>query len=101
MLLRCTEIVPSTTRYSNISRKGRNNRGWINGAFTDCRGWVSSVGIATGYGLDGLGIESWLRRHFSRTSRPARGPTHPPVQWVPGLSWGKAVRAWCWPPTPF
>jgi hypothetical protein len=22
-------------------------------------GWDSSVGIATGYGLDGLGIESW------------------------------------------
>jgi hypothetical protein len=48
----------------------------------------SSVGIATGYGLDGLGIESWSGRDFSHTSRPALGPTQPPVQLVPGLSRG-------------
>jgi hypothetical protein len=39
----------------------------------------SSVGTATGYGLDGLGIESQWGCNFSHTSRPALGPTQPPV----------------------
>jgi hypothetical protein len=45
----------------------------------------SSVGIATGYGLDGPGIEF---RDFPHLSRPVLGPTQPPAQWVPGLSRG-------------
>jgi hypothetical protein len=48
----------------------------------------SSVGIATRYGLDGPGIESRWGRDFSRTSRPALGPTQLPIKWVPGLSQG-------------
>jgi hypothetical protein len=45
----------------------------------------SIVGIATRYGLDGLGIESRWERDFPHPSRPALGPTRPPIQWVPGL----------------
>jgi hypothetical protein len=39
----------------------------------------SSVGIVTGYGLDGRKIESRWGRDFPYLSRPALGPTRPPV----------------------
>ena len=47
-----------------------------------------AVGIATDYGLDGPGSNPG-RDEIFRQSRPALGPTQPPVQWVSGLSRGK------------
>jgi len=43
----------------------------------------SSVGIATGYRLDGPEIESRWRLDFPYPSGPALGTTQPPIQWVP------------------
>jgi hypothetical protein len=60
----------------------------------------SSVGIATDYGMDGPGSNPGGDEIF-RPSRPALGPTQPPVKWVQGLSWGlRAAGACCWPLTP-
>jgi len=48
----------------------------------------SAGDIATGYGVDGPGIESRWRRYLPDRSIPALGPTQPPIKLVPGLSRG-------------
>ena len=48
----------------------------------------SVVTIATGFRLDGLGIESWWGRRFLHLSRLFLMPTQPPVQWLLGHSLG-------------
>ena len=48
----------------------------------------SVFGLATGYVLDGPGIETRWGRDFPHLSRPALGHAQPPVQWVLGLSKG-------------
>ena len=59
-----------------------------------------SVGIATGYKLDGPGIESRCGRGFPYPCRPALGSNQPHTQWVTGLFPGiKAAGAWRWPLT--
>jgi hypothetical protein len=59
------------------------------------------LGTTARYGLDGPGIETRWTPDFLHPSRPALGPTQPPIQWVPGLFLGgNADRLWRSPPTP-
>jgi hypothetical protein len=53
------------------------------------------------YGLEGRVIEILWRQDFPLSSRPAVGPNHPPVQWIPDLfPGGKTAVAWRSQPTP-
>ena len=55
-------------------------------------GQVAQSVYRLSYGLDGPGIETRWKIDFPHPSRPALGPTHPPVQWVLGLSRGQSSR---------
>jgi len=50
-------------------------------------GRVAQLVLVTDYGLDGPGSNPGGDEIF-RPSRPALGPTQPPVQWAPGVSQG-------------
>jgi len=65
---------------------------WNTNSFSSSCGPDNSFSIATAYGLDGPGIESWWGRGFPHLSRPVLGPTQPPVQWVTRLSPGGKER---------
>jgi hypothetical protein len=58
----------------------------------------SSVGIATGYGLDDRGVGARVpvgsNFIFSTSSRPALRFTQPPIQWVPGALSTGVKRPW-------
>jgi hypothetical protein len=102
------ELSSGVSIYGNdrkIEMKYQETRLWFDNFLIyerySCSCWDSSVGIATRYELDGPGIESRWGRDFPQPSRPALGPTQPPIQWLPGLfPRDKAAGAWSWTPTP-
>jgi hypothetical protein len=63
------------------------------------------AGIETCYGLDGSGFEPWWGQaiYFSpHVSKPALGPSQPPVEWARGLfSRGLSGRGVVWTPPPY
>jgi hypothetical protein len=74
------------TSYKRVRADFRVNNG-------HCRNYSSLI-PPLGYGLDGPRIQTRWRRDFPRPSKPALGPTQPPVQLVPGL-YPKVKRPGC------
>ena len=65
-------------RKISVTFEAEKTVSWNSGMFhMGICGPGSWVGIATGYGLDGPGIDSRWRRDFPHLSRPALGPTQP------------------------
>jgi hypothetical protein len=65
------------------------------------KGWDSSVGIATYYGLGGLGIKSWWGGHIFHTGTDQPwGPFSLLYKGYRVFPRCKAAGAWHWPPTP-
>jgi hypothetical protein len=75
--------------HPNAHKKGKNHTN-----IKQTTNIISSVVVATRYGLDGPGIESrWGAGEIFHTS-PDRpwGPTHPPIQYVRDLTQGESGR---------
>jgi hypothetical protein len=68
---------------------------------TDCKGTLevgrdSSVDIGARYWLDGPGIETKWGLDLPQPSRPALGPTQPPIQYNGYLAFPGGKAAWAW-----
>ena len=78
---------------SDVGNKWRTSRPGTVEVRCDERNWRagsldSVVGIANRYGLEGTGIESRWGLRFSAPLQIVSETTQPPVQRLPGLSWG-------------
>jgi hypothetical protein len=74
------------------SFKSRSGKTEMLFSLNECRSWDSSVGIATRLRIGRSGFDFWQGLGIfllTNASRPALGPTQPPIQWVPrALSMG-------------
>ena len=81
-------LASAGNRTSNPRLSNMQSRHYTHQA-TPANGPGSVVGIATGYGLDGPGIESRWGARFSAHIQTGPRAHPPPVQWVLGFSRGK------------